>query len=313
MKPRTDNGGTRKRGRASASAGQRKPARRRKAAKGRAGSVEKKLSRLRKPEEMSLDDWQVALRRQYGREQKFRLKNLGEDPIFSEFEVTNPETQRTYRVAIRGYALGENFCTCPDFAVNTLGTCKHIEFTLAKLARKRGAKPALAAGYQPTFSEIYLQYGARRVVVATPVAPPQTVDLLREDADEVVCMSTPSPFWAIGEFYDDFTQTNDEEVAQLLDAAANRRRIAARREKPAKRDPLLEHAAEEAEGIEYFADSGHDALFVAAREEAQGIEVFSNPDVALPSSALREGDPGHESFTGDDLGLGREVDEERER
>ncbi|NQT16207.1 MAG: SWIM zinc finger family protein, partial [Planctomycetes bacterium] len=161
MKPLADTGGTRKRGRGSASPG------RRKAAKGRAGS-ERKLSRLRKPEEMSLNEWQVALRRQYGREQKFRLKNLGDDPIFSEFEVTNPETEQTYRVAIRGCGLGENFCTCPDFAVNTLGTCKHIEFALAKLARKRGAKPALAAGHQPTFSEIYLQYGARRVVVLRP-------------------------------------------------------------------------------------------------------------------------------------------------
>ncbi len=156
-------------------------------------------------------------------------------------------------------------------------------------------------------------HGARRVVVATPVAPLATVNALRADADDVICVDTPEPFWAIGEFYDDFTQTNDEEVAQLLDAAANRRRTAARREKPAKRDPLLEHAAEEAEGIEYFADSGHDALFVAAREEAQGIEVFSNPDVALPASALREGDPGDESFTGDDLGLGRDADEERAR
>ena len=161
--------------------------------------------------------------------------------------------------------------------------------------------------------EVARAHGARRVVVATPVAPPRTVDLLLEDADEVVCLSTPSPFWAIGEFYDDFTQTKDEEVAQLLDGAANHRRTAARREKPTKRDPLLEHAAEEAEGIEYFADSGHDALFVAAREEAQGIEVFSNPDGTLPASALREGDPGHESFTGDDLGLGRDADEERGR
>ena len=64
--------------------------------------------------------------------------------------------------------MSENFCSCPDFAVNTLGTCKHIEFTLTKLARKRGAKPALALGYQPTFSEIYLQYGAQRVVVMRP-------------------------------------------------------------------------------------------------------------------------------------------------
>ncbi len=125
----------------------------------------KKISRLRKPDEMSLEQWQAALRRQFGREQDFKLKNIGDEPIFSEFEVTNPETHRTYRVAIRGCGLGENFCSCPDYAVNTLGTCKHIEFTLAKLARKRGAKRALAIGFQPTYSQVYLHYGARREVI----------------------------------------------------------------------------------------------------------------------------------------------------
>src|SRR5574340_475408 len=72
--------------------------------------AEKKLSRLRKPEDMSLEEWQVALRREFGREQKFRLKNFGSEPLFSEFEVTNPQSGGTYRVAIRGSALGENYC-----------------------------------------------------------------------------------------------------------------------------------------------------------------------------------------------------------
>jgi len=89
---------------------------------GRAAKASKRLSRLHKPEDMSLEAWQIALRRQFGREQRLRLKNVGREPIFSEFEVTNPQTKRTYRVAIRGRGLGDNFCSCPDFAVNTLGT-----------------------------------------------------------------------------------------------------------------------------------------------------------------------------------------------
>src|SRR5207247_1704387 len=80
-----------------------------------------KLSRLHRPEGMSLEDWQTALRRQFGREQKFQLKNVGSEPFFSEFQVTNPESQNTYRVAIRGTEAGDNFCSCPDFATNTLG------------------------------------------------------------------------------------------------------------------------------------------------------------------------------------------------
>src|SRR5438132_9309606 len=127
-----------------------------------------KLSRLHKPEGMSLEDWQVELRRQFGRDQSFSLKNLGEHPFFSEFEVTNPQNNNRYRVSIRGPRLGDNFCSCPDFATNALSTCKHIEFTLAHLERKRGGKSALQAGFQPPYSEVFLQYGARREVRFRP-------------------------------------------------------------------------------------------------------------------------------------------------
>src|SRR5947207_953519 len=120
-----------------------------------------KLSRLHKPEGMSLEDWQIELRRQFGRDQRFDIVNVGDHLIFSEFEVTNPQNQNSYRVSIRGQQPGNNFCSCPDFATNALGTCKHIEFTLGYLERKRGGKTALRDGYQPAYSEVYLQYGER--------------------------------------------------------------------------------------------------------------------------------------------------------
>lgn len=58
--------------------------------------------------------------------------------------------------------------------------------------------------------------GARRVAVAVPVAPPDTVATLREDADAVEVLSMPSSFFALGEWYDDFTPTPDDEVVALL-------------------------------------------------------------------------------------------------
>ena len=131
-------------------------------------SKPRRLSRIKKPADMSLADWQVALRRQFGAEQKYRLKNIGDGEILSEFEVTNPESESTYRVAVRGAGLGENFCSCPDFAVNLLGTCKHLEFALARLSRRRGGKAALALGFHPTYSEVFLQYGAVRDVIFRP-------------------------------------------------------------------------------------------------------------------------------------------------
>jgi putative phosphoribosyl transferase len=59
-----------------------------------------------------------------------------------------------------------------------------------------------------------------RVVVAVPVASPQTCAELRGEADEVVCVVTPEPFYAVGLWYQDFSQTTDEEVRALLAAAA---------------------------------------------------------------------------------------------
>jgi putative phosphoribosyl transferase len=55
-----------------------------------------------------------------------------------------------------------------------------------------------------------------KIVVAVPVAPPDTVARLRNVADEVVCLATPEPFWAIGQWYVEFPQLSDETVRQAL-------------------------------------------------------------------------------------------------
>ncbi len=131
---------------------------------GRKAPAEPRLSRLRRPGELSVEAWQAQLRRQFGREQPFLIDNLGAEPVFSEFAVTNPQSGGRYRVAIRGDAPGENYCSCPDFATNDLGTCKHVEFTLARLEAKRGGKAALQRGFSPPYSEIYLNYAGARSV-----------------------------------------------------------------------------------------------------------------------------------------------------
>ena len=124
-------------------------------------AAEPRLSPLRKPEDLSVEDWQRNLRRQFGREQAFTIKSLGDD---LEFAIINPESGQRYRVAIRGKQPGENFCSCPDFATNDLGTCKHIEFALVRIESKRGGKTMLQRGFQPQFSELFLDYSGRRRV-----------------------------------------------------------------------------------------------------------------------------------------------------
>jgi hypothetical protein len=123
---------------------------------------EPKLSRTHAPADLSPVEWQRGLRRQFGREQHFGIENLTSESFFSEFRVSNPASKSSYRVAIRGMGPGGNFCSCPDYATSELGTCKHIEFTLARLSKTRGAKAAFARGYQPVFSELYLRNSGRR-------------------------------------------------------------------------------------------------------------------------------------------------------
>jgi putative phosphoribosyl transferase len=59
-----------------------------------------------------------------------------------------------------------------------------------------------------------------RIVVAVPTAAPATCDEFRAEVDEVMCAITPSPFYAVGTWYQDFSQTTDAEVRQLLEQAA---------------------------------------------------------------------------------------------
>ncbi len=57
----------------------------------------------------------------------------------------------------------------------------------------------------------------KRLVVAVPVAPPESCETLRQEADDVICAITPSLFSSVGAWYEDFTQTTDEEVRELLE------------------------------------------------------------------------------------------------
>jgi predicted phosphoribosyltransferase len=67
-----------------------------------------------------------------------------------------------------------------------------------------------------------------RVVVAVPIASRDTCELLREEAEDVVCAVTPEPFYAVGLWYEDFSQTTDAEVRDLLRRAAQDRDAARR-------------------------------------------------------------------------------------
>lgn len=67
--------------------------------------------------------------------------------------------------------------------------------------------------------QVVRQQSPGKIVMAVPVAPRDTLEKMREEADEVVCPSVPSSFMGIGQWYQDFGQTSDQEVKDLLEQA----------------------------------------------------------------------------------------------
>ncbi|HLF40813.1 MAG TPA: phosphoribosyltransferase [Acidimicrobiia bacterium] len=113
--------------------------------------------------------------------------------------------------------------------------------------------------------------GAARIVLAVPVAPSGWTSRIGTDADELVCLHTPELFFAIGQFYIDFSQTADEEVVACLDQAAGRARAAVEASAgPADDPPWRDEEIELAAGAIRLA--GHLTL----PEAATGIVVFAH-------------------------------------
>ncbi len=86
--------------------------------------------------------------------------------------------------------------------------------------------------------------GSSRVVLAVPVAPVGWEARIGGDADEFICLETPEPFYAIGQFYDDFSQTSDEEVITCLERGSAAPPAAAAHDDPAPRDEEVQVMAE---------------------------------------------------------------------
>ncbi|MBT3209232.1 MAG: DEAD/DEAH box helicase [Bacteroidetes bacterium] len=123
---------------------------------------EKKVPYYRKPDDLTVEEWQIALRKQFAMKQDFQIRNIGNVPVFSDFKVFNPASGNSYKVAIRSYKFGDNFCSCPDFKTNELGTCKHIEFVLKELKDNTENDRYWEEGNQRIYSSISLRYGKTR-------------------------------------------------------------------------------------------------------------------------------------------------------
>ncbi|MCM0721745.1 DEAD/DEAH box helicase [Parabacteroides sp. W1-Q-101] len=126
---------------------------------------QKKVSYYRKPEGMTLEEWQIALRKQFAMKSIFLIEPFDSSlPWNGDFQVINPQSNQKYKVAFRGENSEWNYCSCPDFKTNQLGTCKHIEAVKLKLGQSAKGKKWLKEEHIPPYTSVYLSYKGKREV-----------------------------------------------------------------------------------------------------------------------------------------------------
>ncbi len=119
------------------------------------------VSHIVKPEKMSLEEWQVKLRQQVSKTERFAIDCVDEELCPGEYIVRNPEKGNEYKVVYRGANSEWNYCSCMDFKTSRLGTCKHIEAVKNCFIGKKGTHVHREI---PPYTSVYLSYRGDRCV-----------------------------------------------------------------------------------------------------------------------------------------------------
>ncbi len=101
------------------------------------------------------------------------------------------------------------------FIVRKLGVPGHEELAMGAIA-----SGGVRVVNDDVIRAALRQQGAAKIVVAVPVGAPSTCHDLAQQVDEIICAITPSSFIGVGQYYEDFSQTTDDEVRDLLARAA---------------------------------------------------------------------------------------------
>jgi SNF2 family DNA or RNA helicase len=123
-----------------------------------------RVSHTRKPTDLTDIQWQIILRQQIAEGENFSIQKISDGLVFADYKVENTKSASTYKVALRSADNSLNYCSCPDFKTNQLGTCKHIEAVLLKINAKPVLKKQLAIPYTPPYTSVCLDYRGERKV-----------------------------------------------------------------------------------------------------------------------------------------------------
>ncbi|MEN8246526.1 MAG: DEAD/DEAH box helicase, partial [Thermodesulfobacteriota bacterium] len=100
----------------------------------------------------------IAERAERAKNEKMRLTSMNRNMLWTDYTLTNAQSGKSYRLALRGWERGESFCSCPDFRKNTLGTCKHTIYALGRV-KQRFSKKIRQTHYKAEEIAVYLKYG----------------------------------------------------------------------------------------------------------------------------------------------------------
>ena len=120
----------------------------------------KKISYYTKPEDMTLEQWQIALRVQTAQKEAFDIEEDSSKDQPGYYKVNNWTNNSQYKVVFRGENSQWNYCSCMDFRSSRLGTCKHLE--AVKLWIKNNNKKVCRK--KPAYTSVYLSYRGERKV-----------------------------------------------------------------------------------------------------------------------------------------------------
>lgn len=199
------------------------------------------------------------------------VRGLGLQP-----EVIQRVAEREGRELLRREQAYREGLPMPDVAGRTVIL---VDDGLATGASMRAAIQALRA-LRPAW-----------IVVAVPAAPQSTCQELAAMVDEVVCATTPSPFFAVGQSYWDFTQTTDEEVCDLLRAASTSRPAGAGAQGPTEVAVIRSAALPTEHGVppdDALLDLVGDAHFVLIGEASHGTHEFYAARASITQRLIEE-------------------------
>jgi SNF2 family DNA or RNA helicase len=154
---------------------------------------------------------QIAERRERAQTAVARILGRPDGNLYGDYRVQSA-SGKSYRVAMRGPGLFENYCSCPDFAVNTLGTCKHIEALLLRL-RQRHGKALERKQYARSRASLSLQYGdALDVRLRLPAQPTPALEALARKYFDAAGLLPREHFSRFSQILEELRNVDDQAV-----------------------------------------------------------------------------------------------------